>query len=130
MKFNFESTRRGKYESTEKKLQEDIKEEHKLSYPLGITQTDNILINVSEAIANGLASLPSLPKIKFLEWRIKSAEKKLNKIAEKDQAEAIKLNEKYKDLLMEAAKSGDETKVKAFEKDKLGMQEVEMENAA
>lgn len=130
MKFKFESSRKENYKSTQDSKKEKERKLDKLQFPFGKPWTDDLIANLVAGFVNGLAALPNLHKIKFLEWRIKSAGKKLENLYAKDQAEAINLNKTYNDLLVEAAQTGDDSKVKAFETEKLGMKENETEVAA
>ncbi len=72
-------------------------------------------------IGNAIFSIPSLLKIRWLEGRIRAGKNKLEKIYAQSQEEAIKLNQQYDSLIEEAAASGDDAKIKAFETKELGM---------
>ena len=114
-------TRREEYQATREQLGAQEKKKDKLEAPFGHLATDDLLGNMFHETLNAVASLPDTPKIKYLELKIKLAQRKLESIYAKDQQEAINLNKKYDALVKEAAKSGDDTKVTAFEKEKLGM---------
>lgn len=104
-----------KRETTQANLKKYTKEKRGLDYPLGgrSLDTDNLFSNILHETLNGVLSIPNLPRSKYLEWKIKRAEKRLAKMDEKD---ATKVAREYSSLVIAAAESGDDTIMDEFEK--------------
>ena len=101
------------FKKTKTNLGKHEKEKESLQAPFGhLDHTDHLLANMAHETMNFVASIPNIPRIKLLEMRIKFAERKLEEIINKDRDEAFELWRKYDILVREAAKSGDDTKMK------------------
>lgn len=110
-------------EEIEEKLKQDKEEKGKLDSPLGNLKTDGLFSNILHETLNSVLSIPNIPRSKFLQWKIERAKKKLQEMDEKD---AVKVAKEYGSLVEEAAKSGDDTKMDAFEK-KVGIDDGSLE---
>ncbi len=117
-----ESFGKSKYEKTTEELAEAIKEKDKLDYPLGHgSEDDSKLKKTLRDIGNATLSMPFLKDSIKAQVEIALTKKRLEKIYEKNEDEAYKLNDEYNKLLAEAQESGDDTKLKEFAAKELGM---------
>jgi len=120
--FKKSTTRLPEFNKTEEKISDLEEKKDKLDFPLGQGDpNEGMGSTITRAIGNGFLSIPNFPASKIKEIQIKLAEMKLERIKNKDEKEAYKLNDKYDALLEEAKISGDSTKLKEFAVKELGM---------
>lgn len=113
---------KSKYEITANELKDIKKEKDRLDYPLGHSNDNESSIKKNlRDTGNFVFSMPFLKDSINLQTEIDLVKKRLEKIYQRDENEAYRLNDEYNQLITEAEVSGDYTKLKEFEIKELGM---------